>query len=89
VREFSRTERLLIRFDAYAPGNEQAQPVAVLLNRAGQKMADVPIAAAQAGGSHQINLSLAAIPAGEYLIEITIKTASGEAKELVPLRVGA
>jgi VWFA-related protein len=89
VREFSRTERLLIRFDAYAPGNEQAQPVAVLLNRAGQKMADVPVAAAQAGGSHQINLSLAAIPAGEYLIEITIKTASGEAKELVPLRVGA
>jgi VWFA-related protein len=89
AREFSRTERLLIRFDAYAAGGEQAQPTAVLLNRAGSKMADVPITAAQAGGTHQINLSLAAIPAGEYLIEITVKSAAGEAKELVPFRVGA
>ena len=88
AREFSRTERLLVRFDAYAAGNEPAQPTAVLLNRGGQKMADVPVAAAQAGGTHQINLSLANIPAGEYLLEITVKSASGDAKELVPLRIG-
>src|SRR5688572_18496332 len=89
AREFSRTERLLIRFDVYAAGGEPAAPTAVLLNRAGSRMADVPVAAAQAGGTHQINLSLAAIPAGEYLVEITMKSASGEAKELVPLRVGS
>ena len=88
AREFSRTERLLIRFDAYAAGAEQVAPTAVLLNRAGNRMAEVPVAAAQAGGTHQINLSLASIPAGEYLVEITVKSASGEAKELVPLRVG-
>ena len=88
-REFSRTERLLIRFDAYAAGAEQVQPTAVLLNRDGNKMADVPIAAAQAGGTHQINLSLAAIPAGEYLVEISVKSASGAATELVPFRVGS
>jgi VWFA-related protein len=88
-REFSRTERLLIRFDAYAAGGEQLQPTAVLLNRAGSKMSDVPIAPAQAGGTHQINLSLAAIPAGEYLVEIRVQSASGEAKELVPFRVGS
>ena len=87
-REFSRTERLLIRFDAYAAGGEQVQPTAVLLNRAGSKMSDVPITPAQAGGTHQINLSLAAIPAGEYLVEISVKSATGEAKELVPFRVG-
>lgn len=89
AREFSRTERLLIRFDAYAAGAEQVQPTAVLLNRAGDKMADVPITSAQAGGTHQINLSLAAIPAGEYLVEIVVKSAAGEAKELVPFRVGS
>jgi VWFA-related protein len=89
AREFSRTERLLIRFDVYAAGGEPAAPTAVLLNRAGSRMADVPVEAAQAGGTHQINLSLAAIPAGEYLVEITMKSASGEAKELVPLRVGS
>jgi hypothetical protein len=89
AREFSRTERLLIRFDAYAAGGEQVQPTAVLLNRAGAKIADVPIAAAQAAGTHQINLSLASIPAGDYLVEISVKSATGEAKELVPFRVGS
>jgi VWFA-related protein len=84
-REFSRTERLLIRFDVY--GN--ATPTAVLLNRNGQKMADLPIAAAAAGGTHQIDMGLAAIAAGEYLVEITAKGATGEAKELIPLRVGS
>ena len=84
-RDFSRTERLLIRFDVY--GN--ATPTAALLNRNGQKMVDVPVAAAAAGGTHQIDLSLAAIAAGEYLVEITVKGTTGEAKELVPLRVGS
>jgi VWFA-related protein len=85
ARDFSRTERLLIRFDVY--GN--ATPTAVLLNRNGQKMADVPVAAAPAGGTHQIDMGLAAIAAGEYLVEITVKGATGEAKELIPLRVGS
>ena len=52
-------------------------------------MADVPVTAAQAGGTHLINLSLASIPAGEYLVEISVTSASGEAKELVPFRVGS
>ena len=84
-REFSRTERLLIRFDVY--GN--ATPTAVLMNRNGQKMADVPVTPTTVGGSHQIDLSLASIAAGEYLVEITAKGANGEAKELVPLRIGS
>jgi hypothetical protein len=52
-------------------------------------MGDVPVTAAQAGGTHQINLSLASIPAGEYLVEIAVSSARGEAKELVPFRVGS
>ncbi len=82
-REFSRSERLLIRFDVY--GN--ALPSAVLLNRAGQKMAELPVAAAVAGGTHQIDVGLGAIAAGEYLIEITAKGGLGDVKELVPIRV--
>lgn len=85
AREFSRTERLLIRFEVY--GN--ATPTAILMNRNGSKMADVPVAASAIAGTHQIDLSLAAIAAGEYIIEITAKGATGEAKELVPLRVGS
>jgi VWFA-related protein len=85
ARQFSRTERLLIRFDVY--GN--ATPTAVLLNRNGDRMADVPVAPAAAGGTHQIDLGLAAIAAGEYLVEITATGATGETKELVPLRIGS
>ena len=60
----------------------------MLLNRGGTKMSDVPVTESTiAGTSHEINLGLASIPAGEYLVEITIKGAGGEAKELIPLRV--
>ena len=84
-REFSRTERLLIRFVVY--GN--ATPTAILMNRNGQKMADVPVASASAGGTHQIDLGLSSIATGDYIIEITAKGETGEAKQLVALRVGA
>jgi VWFA-related protein len=83
-REFSRTERLLIRFDVY--GN--ATPAAALLNRNGEKMTDLPVAPATAGGSHQLDVGLAAIASGEYLIEISLDGAASDAKELIPLRVG-
>jgi hypothetical protein len=87
-REFARTMRLLIRFDSYGPGNDVPAPTAALLNSNGQKFTDVPVTAATAGGTHQIDMSLATIPAGEYVIEITTKSATGEtAKELVAFRV--
>jgi VWFA-related protein len=88
-REFSRTERLLIRFDAYGPGTDKPEVTAVLMNRAGQRMSDVQIAPGTAAATHQIDLSLASIPTGEYLVEVTAKSASGEAKELVPFRLGS
>ena len=80
-REFLRTDRLLIRFDAY--GTEA--PAAALLNRAGQKMTDVPVAPAAAGGTHQIDFGLGSIAPGEYLVELTV----GATKELIPLRIGS
>jgi VWFA-related protein len=87
TREFSRTERLLIRFDAYGAGTDSPEASAVLLNRNGQKMSDVPLAPAPSGGTHQIDLGLNTIPPGEYLVEITVKGRSGESKELVAFRV--
>jgi VWFA-related protein len=80
-REFLRTDRLLIRFDVYGPET----PTATLLNRAGQKMSDISIAAATVGGTHQIDLGLGSIAPGEYLIELTV----GGTKELVPLKIGS
>jgi hypothetical protein len=88
-REFSRNDRVLVRFDTYGPGTEQPEASAILMNRTGQKIFDVTVAPGVAGATHQIDLGLASVPAGEYLVEITAKGASGEVKELVPLRVGS
>ena len=81
TREFLRTDRLLIRFDVYGP----TAPAAVLLNRNGDKMSDLPITPTTIGGTHQIDLGLGAIPPGQYLVQIAV----GESKELIPLRVGS
>jgi VWFA-related protein len=88
-REFSRTERLLIRFDLYAAGTDTPKATAALLNRAGDKMADLPVAPATAGGSHAVDVGLNTIPAGEYLIQIDATGASGSASEVIAVRVGA
>ena len=89
TREFSRTERLLIRFDAYAPGTEQPTPTARLLNRAGDKILDLTIVPATAGGTHQVDVGLNAIPPGEYLVELSVPSATGGVSSLIAFRVGS
>ena len=79
---------MLIRFSTYGPGRERPEATAVLLNRGGTNMSDVPVTVSTvAGTTHEIMLTLAAIPAGEYLVEVTAKGTNGEAKQLIPLRV--
>lgn len=88
-REFSRTERMLVRFDAYGVGSDTPTATAVLLNRAGQKMSDVPVSAAPVGGTHQIDLALNSVAAGEYVVEITVASENGGAvKDIVAFRIG-
>jgi hypothetical protein len=86
-REFLRTERLLIRFDAYGVGGDEM--TAAVVNWTGERLAAVSIAAAEAGGTHQISLSLGSLAPGEYAVEINAKGPGGQARELVPLRVGS
>ncbi len=89
TREFRRTDRLLLRFDVYAPGTSAPAPVATLLNRSGQDMAAVPVTAAGVGGTHQVDVGLASIPPGEYLIRITVPGAQDDVSELVAFKVGS
>ena len=89
LREYSRSERLLIRFTSYGPGTERPTPTALLLSRAGQKIRDLNVEPGAGGATHQIDLPLNTLAAGEYLVEINVTSGSGEAKEYVPLRVGA
>jgi hypothetical protein len=83
-RDFSRTERILIRLDVYG----DAAATAALLNRQGQKMVDLPLAPAEVGGTHQLELPLGSLAPGEYVIEITATEGGAAIKALVPLKVG-
>ena len=91
TREFRRTDRLLIRLDAYAPGTSTATVTAQLLNQQGTKMVDVPATGPTDGSlTHSIDLALASLAPGQYLLEITA-TAEGHktVAELVAFRVGS
>ncbi len=89
TREFSRGERLLIRFDAYAAGGgARPEVTAKLLNRTGASMADVPVQTAD-GKPFQIDFPLASLAAGEYLIQIDGKTPSGTAQQIIAFKVGS
>jgi hypothetical protein len=85
-REFRRTDRLLIRFDAYAPA-EAPKVAARLLNRAGQAMVDLPVSARPGEPAYQLDLPLAGMAAAEYLVEITASGETGQAKQLVAFRI--
>ncbi|HTM26682.1 MAG TPA: VWA domain-containing protein [Vicinamibacterales bacterium] len=87
TREFSRAERLLIRFDAYAAGGTPPEVTARLLNRAGQPMADVPIQATE-GKPLVIDFPLASLAAGEYILELNAKAPSGTAQQMIGFRIG-
>jgi VWFA-related protein len=87
-REFSRTERLLIRVRGYAAGGERAAVSARLMSRFGQPLRDLHVNPdASPAGPCQIDLPLAGFAAGEYSIELTAKSASGEAKDLIGFRI--
>jgi VWFA-related protein len=87
-RQFSRTDRIYIRVDAYAPGGVTPPVSARLLNRSGQSMADLPVQQAP-GRPAEVELGLSAFAAGEYLVELNARSEGGStAQELVAFRIG-
>lgn len=89
TREFRRSDRLLVRVPAYGPGNAVPATTARLLNRAGQQMLELPVSRLSgAADSQQIDLPLAGLPPGEYVVEFKATSEGGEAESLVGFRVG-
>jgi len=90
TREFRRTERLFLRLDAVAPGGQAGALAytARLLNRQGDRMADLPVTPPADGTTATLDVPLASLPAGEFLIEIAAKGPDGaDATELVAFRM--
>ena len=86
-RTFRRTERVLIRFEVYAPGSAVPTVTARLLNRSGSSMSDIPVQPPAPGQPTQIDLALARLAPGEYLVELSATAGDESAKELIAFRV--
>jgi VWFA-related protein len=87
AREFRRTERLLLRLNGVAPGGSGTLSYSArLLNRQGDRMSDLTVVPGDAGAT--MDIPLAGLPAGEFLIEIAARGAEGdETKELIAFRM--
>jgi VWFA-related protein len=86
-REFGRTDRLFVRIAAYGPGGTTPAISAHILNRSGQPMNELPVAPSTKAGLQQVDIPLAGLAPGEYVLEIKATGEGGEAKELVGFRV--
>jgi len=87
VREFSRTDRLLVRVRAYGPAAAAPTLTARLLNRTGAPMSTLEFASPAAGIDPTIEVPLAGLAPGEYLIEVTAGEPGAGVQELVGFRV--
>jgi hypothetical protein len=86
-REFRRTERLVLKIEAYGPGDAVVAVTSRLLNKQGGRMADLPVTSA-AGQPHMIDLPLSALAPGEYLLEVSgAVEGQKSATELIAFRV--
>lgn len=90
TREFRRTERLFFRLGAAGPNASGPGLTysARLLNKQGDKMADLVVSAAADGTAPTMDFPLSSLPTGEFLIEIAVKGPEGDdTKELVAFRM--
>ena len=87
-RDFRRTDRLIIRVDAYAPGGGhlRSRPVCSI---GPARHNDIAVGPGKSAGTHQIDLPLASLAAAEYVIEIAAKGESGTAKQMIAFRIGS
>jgi VWFA-related protein len=86
ARTFSRTERILVRFQAFGPTGGTPTVTMRLLNSQGDNMAALPAPTATPGG-YEADLGLAPLPAGDYLIEITVQVGTDQIRKLLAIRV--
>ena len=87
-REFIRTDHLYVRFSVYGAAASEADVSARLTSKAGATLLELPVAKmAGAETAYQIDLPLASIARGDYLIAVAAAHGEERTRALVPLRV--
>ncbi len=86
LRDFARGDRLLVRVDAFGAAAGAAQATARLVNRRGVDGAPIPVAA-RGDGRFEIDLPLANIARGEWLLAIDAASGDDRAQVMLPFRI--
>jgi VWFA-related protein len=87
VREFRRSDRLIVRAPAISSDASPVRATARLLNRWGQPMRDLDAIDANGSGILQFSLPLSWLVPGEYEIELRTRGAGTEISQKIPVRV--
>jgi VWFA-related protein len=87
TREFSRTERLLLRFEAYALGGLRPKVTMRLLNQIGQPMTDLAPPTPVGDNGYEVEIGLGSLAPGSYVIEIDADAGGGQTQSLVAIKV--
>jgi hypothetical protein len=87
ARAFARTERLLLRFQAYGPGGTLPNVTLRLLNQEGQPMVDLPPPVSKGGGIFETEIGLGSLAAASYVFEIDAASGETKAQALIAVRV--
>jgi VWFA-related protein len=88
VREFRRSDRLLIRFAVYAKDAAAPTITARLVSKTGGVLATLPVApSAATSATHQVDLPLVNLGAGDYALRIEAVSGDATVTELIALRV--
>jgi VWFA-related protein len=85
-REFSRIDRLFVRVMVYGASALEAEVSARLTSKAGAALLEIPVVH-MPGAGYQIEVPLASIARGDYLIAIAAAHGEERTRALVPLRV--
>ena len=87
-REFVRTDRLNIRFSVNGPAAGGAAVKATMISQWGKELAELPLVRRSADeGRYEIDLPLATVARGEFVIALTATAEGSSARSLVPIRI--
>jgi VWFA-related protein len=86
-REFRRSDRVIVRIDAYGTAAGRAEVSAKLLGQKGKQLTELPVHPGPRPGSYQLELALGSIAKGEFLVEFSAQSGSERVQALVPFRV--
>jgi hypothetical protein len=88
TRLFSRSERLLVRFDVYGPDGQPLQVTMRVLTRAGVALNDLPAPTLLSGHTFEADINLMNFnPPGDFILEVTAIAGTEKVVRLVGIRV--